>query len=151
MCFLQKIKFWRKRNSTVSPTMVDASVSTEGPRTRDVATITEFAVQVGWCELYSYEGTSNGIPRMLPIVRIRRTCTWMVLRDTHRPFVETHLPLLFQNGPFQGHQSIIKGVILSLNASTLHSNQKHFSLAYIFSYNLSSLRSKYYRLTLLEM
>ena len=30
------------------------------------------------------------------------------------------------NGPFQGHQSIINGVNLSLNASMLHSNQIHF-------------------------
>jgi len=38
----------------------------------------------------------------------------MVIRHTHRPYVEMNLPLEFQKGPFQDHQFIIKGVILAL-------------------------------------
>ena len=38
MGFLKKIKFWKKRNST-TPTKVDASASTEDPRTCDAATV----------------------------------------------------------------------------------------------------------------
>jgi len=38
MGFLKKLKFWKKRNST-TPTKVDASASTEDPRTCDAATV----------------------------------------------------------------------------------------------------------------
>jgi hypothetical protein len=39
MGFLTKIKFWRKKNNTNTPTMVDACVSTEDPQTCDTATV----------------------------------------------------------------------------------------------------------------
>ena len=103
MGFMKKLKFWKKRKLNISPTMVDVGVSTERPGRRDVGTMTEYvlvgraknineapavehaercesfsygrrpAEHVGWCELYSYEGTSNGKRKMLPVICIQRT------------------------------------------------------------------------------
>jgi len=50
--FFKKIMFWNRRRGNVSPTMVDASVSTERPSKCDVATMTDDVV--GGAENDSY-------------------------------------------------------------------------------------------------
>ena len=65
--------FWNRRRGNVSPTMVDASVSTEGPSKCDVATMTDDMVVGGeddsyiappvpyeeWCNRYVYGRQSH--------------------------------------------------------------------------------------------
>jgi len=53
MGFFNKMIFWKRRRGNVSPAMVDASVSTEGPSKCDVETMT--ANMVGGGENVSYE------------------------------------------------------------------------------------------------
>jgi hypothetical protein len=54
MGFLQKIKFWKKRNNN-TPTKVDAFVSTEDPRTCDAATVSIY--QTVMCFAYTQTET----------------------------------------------------------------------------------------------
>jgi hypothetical protein len=56
MGFLKKIKFWKKNTNT--PTMVDACVSTEDPRTCDAATVSMDPTVV--CCLHTDRGDQDG-------------------------------------------------------------------------------------------
>jgi len=52
MRFFKKMMFWKRRRGNVSPTMVDASVSTGGPSKCDVATVTDDVVGGGENDSY---------------------------------------------------------------------------------------------------
>jgi hypothetical protein len=138
MGFIEKTEFLRKRKATVLPTNVDASVSTEPPCTCHVVTIT--IVLIGgetnsyeyeksyahaapqeyteWCNAYTYRKGYGAYCRYTAHLR--------TLQDgptAHPPALCRHtLPFQF-SVPSQGNQPIIKGVILSFNASTLRSNE----------------------------